>query len=421
MIFHPSLVLKALVPTIQVPEIHSSSSLGHVILSDCPSLLRSFKPTPYVFNGHFHTLVCAIKNVIYTNTPNITYHREKFYISKKAYVALDFATSDNKNPLVLLLHGLSGDSSEYYIRSCVSQLLGKDFNVVVMNARGCGNSTLETPQSYSASYTHDLSCVVKHLSRNHKTIIAVGFSAGANILVKYLGEGDDLLFAAVAIGNPFDLTKTSINMQSTMLHRHVYNPILTYYLKALALRNTLVFKTHPDICMTKVAATTTVQEFDHELTIKMFGHRDLTEYYESGSSRVFLKDVKCPLLCLHALDDPICPATALPTREEILENENLMLVTTSCGGHFGFCQGPMGATCWVDDVVAEYCEAIVKHHVVREEARPERVTEQKVTLVSELEDTSDEDLISWNDPSTYLALGTVAILSYSHIKRSLRM
>ena len=98
--------------------------------------------------------------------------------------------------------------------------------VVVMNNRGSNDVPLSTPKLYSGGYTDDLNEVVQHVKQKLPSapIVGIGmwltiafnvplinvlqgFSLGANILAKYVGEKgrdnvDSGLLAAVAISTP---------------------------------------------------------------------------------------------------------------------------------------------------------------------------------------------------------------------------
>ena len=75
-----------------------------------------------------------------------------------------------------------------YIRSLVYTLLQppNNYRVVAFNARGCGESDILTPQLYSGAYTDDLRHTVRHVQQRIPSapLVAVGFSLGANLLVK---------------------------------------------------------------------------------------------------------------------------------------------------------------------------------------------------------------------------------------------
>ncbi|KAG9409348.1 hypothetical protein AC1031_019600 [Aphanomyces cochlioides] len=94
-------------------------------------------------------------------------------------------------PLQLLLHGLTGGSRAIYIRMHADRLLKAGYRVVVMNARGCNKTPVRTPKLFSLGCTNDLRESVVHIRQRigaRVLLIGVGFSLGANLLVKYLGE-----------------------------------------------------------------------------------------------------------------------------------------------------------------------------------------------------------------------------------------
>ena len=87
-----------------------------------------------------------------------------------------------------------------------------------------------------------------------------------------------------------------------------------------------------------IAKVTTLTEFDDLITAKHNGWRDAAEYYAVNSSAQFLPHITVPTLVVHALDDPMIPASSYhaidwagleattPVRRAITRN----------GGHVGF-------------------------------------------------------------------------------------
>lgn len=91
--------------------------------------------------------------------PIVEYERQLLDMPDGGVVSLDWAlpirSDDSVTPLseidvnkrtVLIHPGLTGGSSEHYIRSVVHNLRQKGWQVVVMNARGCANTPLKTAQ-----------------------------------------------------------------------------------------------------------------------------------------------------------------------------------------------------------------------------------------------------------------------------------
>ena len=64
---------------------------------------------------------------------------------------------------------------------------------------------------FSASYTDDISEVVKHIKQKYpkSPLFGIGYSLGSNIMTKYVGEeGNTTVFQAiVGISTPFNLIK----------------------------------------------------------------------------------------------------------------------------------------------------------------------------------------------------------------------
>lgn len=110
----------------------------------------------------------------------------------------DFASlaSDDTKPLLILLHGLSGGSYENYLRHVVAHLIestseggrtgisGADWEVMVLNSRGCAGSKITSSILYNARSTWDLRQMVKWCRKTwpNRPLFGVGFSLGANIL-----------------------------------------------------------------------------------------------------------------------------------------------------------------------------------------------------------------------------------------------
>lgn len=117
-----------------------------------------------------------------------------------------------------------------------------------------------------------------------------------------------------------------------------------------------------------VRAARTVFEFDDRLTKMVFHYPTVDDYYHDASSRRRLSLVRVPLLCVSAADDPISIERALPTRQEVEQNNNVILCVTNGGGHLGFFQTADGEDkeekddgtprMWSVPVIAEFADAV---------------------------------------------------------------
>jgi len=67
---------------------------------------------------------------------------------------------------------------------------GLGYRAAVINFRGCAGVPLTSPRLYSAACTDDLACGALYISSlfPKAKLIGVGFSLGANVVTRYLGE-----------------------------------------------------------------------------------------------------------------------------------------------------------------------------------------------------------------------------------------
>ncbi|KAJ1968770.1 hypothetical protein IWQ62_001040 [Dispira parvispora] len=354
------------------------TTLQHVLKQYCPTLTDPekavFRPSRWLFNGHLQT--AAVTRMAFRTGYEVDYHRELVPLPDGGSVALDWYPStddvpngqESRQPIVLIMHGLTGGSHEFYVRALIKKLMADpqlSYRTVVMNNRGCGFSELLTPQLYSAGYTDDLRHVVRqiHSRYPHAPLVGVGFSLGSNILVKYIGEeGDQCKFAgAVSVGNPFNLLQTSDTLHDEgIMGPLVYTRVMRGNLVRALMRHKHVFM-GAGMDLDTVNKSRTVREFDELVTRRMFGYDTVKDYYVNASCAPYVSKVRVPLLCLQSEDDPICSAKSIPY-EDCLNNPFIVLATTAHGGHLGWLEaGSQGNQVkpWTPEPIAEYISAIL--------------------------------------------------------------
>ncbi|RHY55527.1 hypothetical protein DYB26_004090 [Aphanomyces astaci] len=153
--------------------------------------------------------------------------------------------------------------------------------------------------------------------------MGVGFSLGANILLKYVGEegASCVLTAAVSVANPFDFVVTNLHITHSWFHRLVYNAAMTKNLLKM------VFD--------EVKSIRTLTEYDLDVSRHTFGYITPMDTHRDASSAAYIKHIAIPTLCVSVRDDPICPHTVIPY-DECRSNPNVVLCVTHSGGHVGF-------------------------------------------------------------------------------------
>jgi uncharacterized protein len=237
-------------------------------------------------------------------------------------------------PLVLLVHGLSGSEDSLYIRHSAVHLLGLGYPVLRLNLRGAGPSRPLCRFRYHAGRSADFAAALAALPQPLVAagIIVVGFSLGANMLLKYLGErGADVpLKAAVAVSTPLDLRAAALGIMRPR------NALYQSYLLGNLKREALAKGAELDaVARQAIAAARTIWEFDDHFVAPANGFAGAEDYYARNSSGRFLDGIGKPTLVIYAQDDPWIPSAAYLSRDW-RRNPNLVPLLPRHGGHVGF-------------------------------------------------------------------------------------
>lgn len=151
-----------------------------------------------------------------------------------------------------------------------------------------------------------------------------GFSLGANIVTKYVGEEGVHcpLQGAAVLANPWDFRKGSNHIESgTYVNRVGYRFVLGGALQTLyTLHSPIFFSSppgafslgHDELEAALEQKPVSLREIDDLITAPMFGYRDAMHYYDEISSFKFLENVSVPLLGINARDDPLVADLTLP-------------------------------------------------------------------------------------------------------------
>ncbi|KAH6626090.1 Alpha/Beta hydrolase protein [Chaetomium sp. MPI-SDFR-AT-0129] len=336
------------------------------LLKVCEASTPTCQLNPLLFNGDLQTMWTAVKE----HGPPIYYRRRIFDADHKVYTGtftVDFAVdphkdvdeelpprtaffsdddfaqigSDDSRPMLIVLHGLSGGSHEIYLRHTIAPLVLDEGNweVCVVNARGCANSKVTSGVLFNARATWDLRQVVKWAKQTfpNRPLFGVGFSLGANILTNYVGEEGEncLLKGAISVANPFDLEVANKALQRTFLGKQVYSRVMGSSMKKLIAMHKDAVLTHTNLDYDSIQKVTYLHEFDREVQTVTWGYPTENAYYRDASSSDAILAIRIPFLAISALDDPIAVFDAIPF-QEFTQNPYTVLVTTSLGGHISW-------------------------------------------------------------------------------------
>ena len=91
---------------------------------------------------------------------------------------------------------------------------------------------------------------------------------------------------------------------------------------------------------------TGLDHIDKHVYLKMYGFKDIPEYYEAVSLDLVIKDVKVPTIALSSHDDIIVGYQFVPLQEIQSEGCNVFHVSTLKGGHACHMTGNLKPETW---------------------------------------------------------------------------
>jgi predicted alpha/beta-fold hydrolase len=171
--------------------------------------------------------------------------------------------------------------------------------------------------------------------------------------VNYLGEEGAAckLDAAVVVCNPWNLETCNLALQQSWIGLKLYSATMGSSMKGLFERHVEQLSKNPNIDIDKVRKSRYLHEFDRYVQCPSWGYPTEYAYYRDASSTDSVLAVRIPLLSIHAEDDPIAVDTAVP-REEIKLNPNIVLCSTSLGGHLSWFE--LGGDRWFARVATNF-------------------------------------------------------------------
>jgi predicted alpha/beta-fold hydrolase len=254
-------------------------------------------------------------------------------------------------PLVVLVHGLGGCEDSVYMQRSAQHLLARGYPVVRLNLRGAGPSRRLCGSQYHAGRSEDFAAALAALDPAwlREGLMAVGYSLGANLLLKFLAEHGKRfpVRAAAAISAPIELARASrriMQRRNAVYHAHLLRRMRHEALGAG------VAPPPPDAEVIRAARS--IYEFDDRVVAARGGFTSADDYYRRSSAAGYLDAIEIPTLILHARDDPWIPAACFEERDWS-RNPRIELLLAAGGGHVGFHASDAEAA-WHDRCVAHF-------------------------------------------------------------------
>ena len=282
-----------------------------------------------LFTNHLETIYPALLR----NVTDVQYQRERITTPDHDFLDLDWLKQNSKK-LVIISHGLEGNSDKAYIKGMSKIFSTNGFDTLAWNYRGCSGEMNKSLRFYHSGATDDLGSVIQHAeSLGYSEINLIGFSLGGNLTLKYAGEQGDAIGSKikkiVTFSVPLNLRSSceKISIPSNWMYSQ-------RFLKSLKKKITDKSKVMPELNASELSEVKTLLQFDNTYTAPLHGFRDAFDYYQQCSAIRFVATIQRPTLIVNALNDPFLSPDCYPT--EFTNHPYLTFEYPQHGGHVGF-------------------------------------------------------------------------------------
>ena len=284
--------------------------------------------------GHAQTIY-----PVFVRRPQVSYRRQRIDTPDGDFIDFDWLATDTAErdaPLVVLFHGLEGNSRSHYALALMAHLASLGWRGVVPHFRGCSGEANRRPRAYHSGDYSEVRWMLHTIRKlsPHGPLFAVGVSLGGSALLNWLGRDEhrasDVVTAAAAVSTPLDLAAAGVAIEQGLNRIYSLHFRSTLVPKALAMAR----RFPGTLDAPAIARVDSMYAFDDVVTAPLHGFSGTNDYWKRASSKPWLRAVAVPTLVLNARNDPFIPAASLPTRAET--SAAITLEQPHGGGHGGF-------------------------------------------------------------------------------------
>lgn len=287
--------------------------------------------------------------------PNL-FTRERLELEDGDYLDLDWINNQSKR-LVLLSHGIEGNSQSYYVTRAAKFFSQQNWDVLAWNFRSCSKPLNTSPKLYHIGDTEDLSEVVTHAlsSGQYETIVLVGYSMGGSMILKYLGEQtrSELIKGAITYSVPCDF-EDSLRQSEKLMNRLYVRKILKKLKRKLYLKQV---NTAVELTVKEIESINSIREFNEKIILPLYGFNNLATYNEFASCNRYLSSIKVPTFIGNAKNDPMLGRESYPIALA-KGHQYVHLEEPLFGGHLGFTPTGHGPN-WMEFRAASFLDNYV--------------------------------------------------------------
>lgn len=310
-----------------------------------------FSPPIAQFNGHLQTIIPAFRRI------ELSYVRERISTPDKDFLDLDWLKKDGHQRLVILSHGLEGNSSRPYIAEAARYFFEQGWDALAWMCRSCSGEMNRTTRLYSHGQSEDLALVVEHAAREgYEQIVLIGYSMGGSLTLKYLGEAGadrpDSVTHGIAFSAPCKIEHSvaALEKRKNWLYKRKFFLSLSEKMKTKAAQ-------FPDLLDTSLLKKVKVwRDFDAWFSAPLNGFSSPEAFYQYASAANFMEDTRVPVLLVNALNDPIIPPACTP--HELQSHPLITIEEPAKGGHVGFHIRGNKKWSWMEERAKAFIELI---------------------------------------------------------------
>jgi predicted alpha/beta-fold hydrolase len=292
----------------------------------------------YLFNGHLQTLWPVWQTM---RQAPICWPRARWDTPDGDFIDVDcISTGHASAPVVVLFHGLEGNSQSHYARTMATRLQQIGWTGFMPHFRGCSGELNRLPRAYHSGDSTEIDWILHQFRQSFpdRILCAAGVSLGGNALMKWLGEqghvASHVINAAAAVSPPMDVAACG-----AWLDRGANQRVYTrHFLQSMKAQSEARLHRFPDLFDAKrMRAATTLREFDDTVTAPLHGFTGVDDYWNRASALPLVGQIAVPTLLLMPRNDPFLSPACYPGQAAC--SHHVCLETPDAGGHVGFSGG----------------------------------------------------------------------------------
>lgn len=305
-----------------------------------------FRPFAFLRNRHAQTVLAHFWRVPWTWEPPSELQTVDLPDGDRLAMLVSTPPGWESGTTVALVHGLAGSEQSVYMVRQAEKLLRRGVRAVRVNLRGCGRGYGLARKCYSSGCSDDIRAVAEVLRAQDPkgSLVIVGFSLGANIVLKLAGElgrdGGDLVDQFVVFAPPANLSLCVERILSP--ENRAYERQFVKEMREETAARRAVF---PEANPVELPPSITLPEFDDVYTGPQWGFADAADYYEGSSSAPLVPSIRTRTRIVLARDDPVISPGVL---DGVTIPEDVTVHWTDHGGHLGFLGRPGANFHWMD-------------------------------------------------------------------------